>query len=430
MPLEEQNIELQSEEVQEILGTPPNVLIRWGISVIALAVLVLLLFSYLIEYPSIIKGTAVISTKKPPVILIAPVSGKIEQVFVQNFDSVSINTPILLLENTANYNDVLYVDSALKYLDAIKNNTQTFSFNTALQLGEIQMEYNQFLNALNKQQFNDVNKIEENKMGEIKVQEAQYTYQKEKLKAQIALMKQELAMLEKNVYRDYDLYSKGAISQQQYNESQQALLQKQQMAESLQQSLYTVEIALSNLSSQLYDNQYALSTKSNEELMSYQNVRNALLAKIAWWKQQYLIVSPINGSISFINNLYENQFVNANEPIVSVIPPQNEMLAMVQVPLEGAGKIGKGQKVRFNLTNYPAAEFGYINGEIKSLSLIPNKDNFYYAEVILPNGLYTSSKKELNFTPNLQASAEIITQKERLINKIFIRFKELKDKIS
>ncbi|MCD8528636.1 MAG: hypothetical protein LRY27_01340 [Chitinophagales bacterium] len=218
MPLEEQNIELQSEEVQEILGTPPNVLIRWGISVIALAVLVLLLFSYLIEYPSIIKGTAVISTKKPPVILIAPVSGKIEQVFVQNFDSVSINTPILLLENTANYNDVLYVDSALKYLDAIKNNTQTFSFNTALQLGEIQMEYNQFLNALNKQQFNDVNKIEENKMGEIKVQEAQYTYQKEKLKAQIALMKQELAMLEKNVYRDYDLYSKGAISQQQYNE--------------------------------------------------------------------------------------------------------------------------------------------------------------------------------------------------------------------
>ncbi|MCD8528635.1 MAG: HlyD family secretion protein [Chitinophagales bacterium] len=202
------------------------------------------------------------------------------------------------------------------------------------------------------------------------------------------------------------------------------------MAESLQQSLYTVEIALSNLSSQLYDNQYALSTKSNEELMSYQNVRNALLAKIAWWKQQYLIVSPINGSISFINNLYENQFVNANEPIVSVIPPQNEMLAMVQVPLEGAGKIGKGQKVRFNLTNYPAAEFGYINGEIKSLSLIPNKDNFYYAEVILPNGLYTSSKKELNFTPNLQASAEIITQKERLINKIFIRFKELKDKIS
>ena len=47
------DIELRSEQVQEILTKVPHWMIRWGNLVILILLLVLLLFSYFIKYPDI-----------------------------------------------------------------------------------------------------------------------------------------------------------------------------------------------------------------------------------------------------------------------------------------------------------------------------------------------------------------------------------------
>ena len=60
------NIEIRSEEVQEILTKVPHWMIRWG-NILFLFMIILMLFvSYFIKYPDIIPSEAIITTEIPP----------------------------------------------------------------------------------------------------------------------------------------------------------------------------------------------------------------------------------------------------------------------------------------------------------------------------------------------------------------------------
>ncbi|NPA45168.1 MAG: hemolysin D, partial [Chlorobi bacterium] len=48
------NIEIRSEEVEEIIGTPPAKIVRIGITVIFLIITFLLIGSFFFKYPDII----------------------------------------------------------------------------------------------------------------------------------------------------------------------------------------------------------------------------------------------------------------------------------------------------------------------------------------------------------------------------------------
>ena len=48
---EEDKIELRSEEFQEVLGSVPPWILRWGITVLAIVVVILLIGSAIVKYP-------------------------------------------------------------------------------------------------------------------------------------------------------------------------------------------------------------------------------------------------------------------------------------------------------------------------------------------------------------------------------------------
>lgn len=56
-------LELRSQDVQDVLGKVPPSILRWGISVIALVLIVLLVGAYLFKYPDTLSGQATISTR-------------------------------------------------------------------------------------------------------------------------------------------------------------------------------------------------------------------------------------------------------------------------------------------------------------------------------------------------------------------------------
>lgn len=94
---EEKEIELRSEEVQEILTRVPHWMIRWG-SVVVLSILLSLFFvSWLVKYPDVITTQIVITTNIPPEKLVAKVSGKIEVILVKDRMLISKNTPLAVI---------------------------------------------------------------------------------------------------------------------------------------------------------------------------------------------------------------------------------------------------------------------------------------------------------------------------------------------
>lgn len=54
--MQQPDIEIRSEEVQEILGTPPAWLTRWGTLVAFFTFVVLLWTAYWIRYPDYVEG--------------------------------------------------------------------------------------------------------------------------------------------------------------------------------------------------------------------------------------------------------------------------------------------------------------------------------------------------------------------------------------
>jgi multidrug resistance efflux pump len=125
MPQNNQDIEIRSEEVQEILSFVPNWMIRWGNSLFLLLIIMLLFISWFIKYPDIINADVIITTEIPPQKEYARVTGKIDTLFVKDTQHVIENETLAVIENTANYSDVFFLKSIV---DTIKVQKKSFIF--------------------------------------------------------------------------------------------------------------------------------------------------------------------------------------------------------------------------------------------------------------------------------------------------------------
>ena len=85
---EHEKIELRSEEVQEILGTPPGSIVRWGTTVAFLSVTLMALVSYWIKYPDKVRAPITLTTSSPPFNLIATTNGYISELKVGHKEDV------------------------------------------------------------------------------------------------------------------------------------------------------------------------------------------------------------------------------------------------------------------------------------------------------------------------------------------------------
>jgi len=124
MPSQDE-LNLRSEDVQDILTRMPHWMIRWGSTVICIIFGLLLIISWLIKYPDIISAPITITTNIPPERLVAHSSGKIEAILVQDRSIVNRGMPLAIIENAADYRDVFALKSILDTLDIQK---QAFPF--------------------------------------------------------------------------------------------------------------------------------------------------------------------------------------------------------------------------------------------------------------------------------------------------------------
>jgi HlyD family secretion protein len=148
-----------------------------------------------------------------------------------------------------------------------------------------------------------------------------------------------------------------------------------------------------------------------------------LKAQINLWENSYLLISPIDGIVSFTKFWSANQSVVKDEQVVSIVPlSTGSYLGRIYLKMQRSGKVKTNQKVNIKLSSYPYLEYGIVRGIVKSKSLVPSGDA-YVIEIELPDGLSTLYGKKLDFNQNMQGTAEIITEKIRLLQKIVNPFR-------
>lgn len=421
---DEKEIELRSEEVQEILTRIPSWMIRWGTIVVSMIIFMLLFATWFIKYPDIVSAPILITTNIPPEKVIAKTTGKIETILVQDKAIVLENTPLAIIQNTANYQDVFLLK---KLLETHANGTDfDFKLLSTAQLGDIESAYAGFhaayiANELN----NDLQpyKVEGNAQNSESIQiEARLAI----LQQQKSLNESELLLQKSDVNRYETLFNKGVISAQDFENKKLSYLQAEKSYRSL---LSTI----SQLKSNLIDNsKNSKSTKINgtkEEINLESNKTQAfyqLKKVIKDWELAYVLQSSVTGKVSFLQIWTANQTITTGDAIFAVIPTlEKGYIGKLKAPALNSGKIQVGQEVNIRLTNFPDSQYGMLGGKIKNISLTPDKDGNLWIDVGLPKKLETSYHKLIPFQQEMSGSAEIVTEDLRLTERLLYQFRDV-----
>ena len=422
-----ENIELRSEEVQEILTQIPNWMIRWGNVLLFGLILLLLLLSWIVRYPDFIPAEALVTTQSPPQKKYANSSGQLVAILVEDNQTVKKGQVLAVLENTANYKDVYTLKTVL---DSIKVDSQSFTFPLdslpILFLGNLESQFALFENSyiqymLNKrlQPFNNEELANDYALTELRRRLENLMYQRK-------INLTELQFTEKDLKRQKALFERGVISTKEYEEKQMLLAQAERNYQNFETSISQIREAINNAQRLSKGTQI---NRVKEEMTLLKNVIqsfNQLKAAVKDWERQFVLKSNINGKVSFLNYWNINQTVEQGDLVFTIIPSANStFLARLKTPRQNSGKIKVGQKVNINLENYPEAEFGALDGEIQRISAIPDSEGFYIVEAELPSRLVTSYGKEIEFKQEMRGTAEIITEDLRLIDRFFYQFKGL-----
>jgi len=143
----------------------------------------------------------------------------------------------------------------------------------------------------------------------------------------------------------------------------------------------------------------------------------------------YVLMSPIDGKITFTRYWVSNQNVQGGEEVFTVIPlSESQIIGKAMLPVARSGKVKAGQKVNIRLDNFPDSEFGMLKGVVQNISLVPTASggmNFYVVEIEIPEGLYTNYKKELHSLPNMSGMADIITEDMSLLERFVMPMKKI-----
>jgi HlyD family secretion protein len=415
---------LYSDPVKEIMGKPPSRIIRWGSTTLVLVFILFLLFAWLIRYPDTIPAPVEITTTNPPVTLVTKITGHINSFFVKEREEVKAGQLIAVMETTASLNEI----------KLLKNTTDTITRPELLsyqrlpmfsQLGELQGFYGTFLKNLSDLNTYISNDLYGSKIASLTDEINSIQEYINRLIVKERLFTENHSLEEKKYNRISTLFAGKVIPESELEQSHQALLRvniELQQAR-LDHSAKTIELAEKR---QLIQEYRINRTQEKEKLISV--LRESYLnltAQINQWENSYLLVSPIDGFVSFTKFWSANQTVVKDEPVVSIVPlkPGN-FLGRINLKMQRSGKVKPGMLVNIKLSGYPYLEYGIVRGIVKSKSLVPSGDA-YVIDIELPDGLKTLYGTTLDFTQNMQGTAEIITENIRLLQKIINPFRYL-----
>ena len=308
------DIELRSEEVQEVMNRVPPSILRYGIGILATIVGVLLIGSALFSYPETVQVEVTLSPQNPPAYIKCTGGGKLERLYVANGQTVKKGDVLAVMENVACTEDILRLRECLadwQAKGARPERLETVFFHRMPRLGSVQGDYASCLSAWNNY--------------------LQHAYEN----------------------RIYETELNNAVAQ--------------------------------------------------------------LMTALHEWETTYLPIAPVNGKVAFMQIWKKGQYVNAGETLFVVVPDgESEFTGKALLPMQGSGKVRTGQRAVIRLAGFSEQEYGRIEGEVASISPVPDEEGNYVVEICLK----CMSGKKPPLLKVMSGTAEIIIREQSLLKRI------------
>lgn len=420
-------INQKSEVVQAIVDRMPTYWVKWVVLCLGIFMGMIILLAFLIQYPDTVDGQISVTADIAPVRLVANSNGRISllqtnKVKLQRGDVISY------LESGANYKHILWIDSILNRLNS--NDSEKISLPDTMILGEVSSAYNAFMLSYFQYERVISTDIYATMRQKLRQQIQSDEFVIINLNDQMQLKKQILRTSIDQLRKDSVLLAAKGISEQEYHRQYNAHLSLQEARLNLQSNwqMKQSEVARNQLEIQRI---LLEETETKEKAYSdFISRKNELSNSINLWKERYLQYSPVEGVLEYLGFWRNNSFVQTGQELFSIIPDKNNILGEVMIPSFGAGKVEIGQTANVKINNYPYDEYGLLKGVVESISRITNKlktqngdVDAYLVVISFPNGTVTNFGKTLPLDFESKGTAEIITKRKRLIERLFDNLK-------
>jgi len=406
-----EDINLRSEEVQEILGTPPKWIIRNGTIIAILFFGILVTLSIIIPYPVIQEAYITISFSDPPRTLVAPKSGTISEIRVSNGQRAEKDEALLIFKAPADYNHVFTLQD---YLDNIPNENDSLiiALNPpyGLKLGEIQEDFLDYTEKRNQyfRQTTDFNSDVNVDSYRTQISSLERSIRSSGRQKEVIAGQIDAAIREKNILERKMV--QGEASQAEVNqvtrEIQNYRSQMQTVETKIQSNRFDIEVLQNKITTARKGDTKSKINASDELKTSFLRLK----IRVNQWVQTNVVVAPIEGIVEINDNISVQQFVQAQEPMMIVIPVgDRNLIGRIKLDFKNSGLVKPSDPVFIRLNKFPFEEYGALKGMVTWKSKIPDENNQVQIQVLFPDNLVTTTGRTIEPEEELFGNAKIIT---------------------
>ncbi|NCB98757.1 MAG: HlyD family efflux transporter periplasmic adaptor subunit, partial [Bacteroidia bacterium] len=372
---EKRKIEIKSDDVNEILSRAPGWTVRWGNTLILAIVSLFIIGSALFRYPDKLSAPITVTSENLPAQLMAKTTGRVQELFKSDGDVVSKGDVIAMIENSASFTDYIELSDALDSLlgnGFLAENLVVEDLPVNLQLGDMQDAYNQFLGRA--REYGNFIRLDYHSKKSMLIKrelEAQRSMIRQ-YSRQIAISSEQADIASRRYSRDSLLYVQKVISQSDFESSKASKLSARQDYEGARKNLEDLRLTALQSEQTLLDLELDKDKQKSNLLSGLSGDMDLLKASLRKWEQDYLLISPLDGKLSFTRFWQKNQNVTEGDIVFTVVPGKEANIkGKIFLPLEGAGKVRIGQKVNIKFDNFPYMEFGMVEVKVLRVSSVP-----------------------------------------------------------
>jgi len=421
-----EKIEIRSEEVQEILGTPPSWLVSWGTTLALFTIVLLGWAGYFLPYPETVGDRIKVYTTDPPKKLMSPSSSEISNILVEHEDTVVSGQTILVFESRAKFEDVLTLEDYIVMMKGLSDSALlSFQPPTDLLLGSLQEDLYTFLEKQESFRLKMSNAYEDYSLSQLnrRIRNARsvVAYEKEQKKT----LEKQLKLVEQRYIREENLHQGNLFSVDELRKTKEEVVSLQRRIQTINSTIkskqFEIDMAQSEKSGVQGGSEYSKTAAATDLRESFLQLQDQLEG----WKRQHLVVAPVDGIVLFEKEkVSEKQHVNENIEIGVVVPlEKKETIGRMYLSSKGTGKIKEGQDVVVKFDSYPFEEFGAVKGVVYSKGKYLQKEDKIPIEITFPKGLTTNSGFSIKPDQELTGDAEILLDTKRFIEKVFEKLK-------
>ncbi|NRA60682.1 MAG: HlyD family efflux transporter periplasmic adaptor subunit [Psychrobium sp.] len=332
----------------------------------------------------------------------SPLKGVVSEVLVKDGDYVVAGQTILRIASAKHSKQELELNQALLNQYSIQINTLDLIFR------QQQLQDKLTLAELEQKKSNTMARLME-------------------LDNQYEIFLTRLELNKQMVKQIYTLKGSGHISDLDLQRQKDNLLSMKQQASNIKFEKLTLIGQIKQIQSQLQK----LPLEQSNRLSQFQDQRSNLQIQIATIEQQRLgeLRAPTSGTISGLLAKSNNN-VRLGQSLLTILPKNSHMQAVLYIPTSAFGFIEQGQKTRIRYHAFPYQKFGIYSGTITEIShsvIFPDETNTpgiiskpaYRVVVALDAENIQAYGKKPMLRPGMLLDADIVIEERSLLRWLF-----------